>query len=388
MEESQNRSKTVGKLIIIIISILSVVLGAILVILASYPGNLSAILKEEIVKEIGIALIIIGLASLFYEYFLRMNTIDIVKESLNALFRKNEENLRRNMTDVVEKTLNEHFEKKCEFKSIISLGLKNLYRTSADYKIIDKATKEIKLLGITINFYFLDGSHEYDKLQKLVTENCKLKILMLNPNSLYVNYRGKVEKNPDLKGDIKKSFEKKQKFINELPERVKQNVEIKFYDTYPLYAMTIIDDNFIRVTPFLYNKVGQQCPTSDYERKAGGIFEAYLEHFNDLWNEKRFLFDWNKIPENDNDRFKEFLIKNYGISCAGDTEINKTNEGMVITVSIVSTKLDILSFKLNEDRTKATLSIYYGRTDEFIVEEEEGKLNIYEGTIDALATNQ
>ena len=362
---SKNESKRVAELTIIIISILSVVSGAILVILASYQGNLISILKEEIVKEIGIALIIIGLASLFYEQFLRMKIIDMVG-----------------------KNLNEHFEKKCEFKSIRSLGLNNLYRTSADYNIIDKATKEIKLLGIPINSYFHDGCHEYNKLQELVKSNCKLKILMLNPNSRHVYYRGKVEKNPELKGDIKRSFEKKQRFIDELPERVKQNVEIKFYDTYPLYAMTIIDDCFIRVTPFLYNKVGQQGPTSDYERKAGGIFDAYVEHFNDLWNEKRFLFDWNEISRNDSDRFKDFLIKKYGISCTGDTEINKTNEGKVITVSTVSTKLDILSFKLKDDRTKATLSIYYGRTDEFIVEEEEGKLNIYEGTIDALATNQ
>lgn len=365
MGKSQNRSKTVVILIIIIISILSVVSGAILVILASSLDNLSTILKEELLKDIGIALIIIGLASLFYEYFLRMNTIDIVKESLNELF-----------------------EKKCEFKSIISLGLKNLYRTSADYNIIDKATKEIKLLGIPINSYFgLEGSHEYTKLKKLVENNCKLKILMLNPNSLHVYYRGKVENNPDLKGDIEDSFEKKKRFIGQLTDGVKQNVEIKFYDTYPLYAMTIIDDCFIRVTPFLYNKVGQQCPTSEYERKAGGIFDAYVEHFNDLWNEKRFLFDWNEISRNDSDRFKDFLIKNYGISCTGDTEINKTNEGKV-TVSIVSTKRDILSFKLNDDRTKATLSIYCGRTDEFLVEKEKGKLNIYEGTINALATNQ
>jgi hypothetical protein len=62
--ESQNESKRVAELTIIIISILSVVSGAILVILASYQGNLISILKEEIVKEIGIALIVIWKGSI------------------------------------------------------------------------------------------------------------------------------------------------------------------------------------------------------------------------------------------------------------------------------------------------------------------------------------
>lgn len=377
MSEIDNDDPTTKtKLKIIIIAILSVVSGAILIIISTYQDNLISILKEEIVKEIGIALIIIGLAILFYEQFLRMEIINIVKnilkDILNEFFRK------------IENILNEIFEKKCEYKSIKLLGLKNLYRTSADNEIIDKGTKEIKLLGITTNYYFHDGSSHYRILQQLVTKGCKLKILMLNPKSIYANYRGEVENNPDLKGDIEKSFEKKIKFISELPAGSKSNVEIRYYNTYPLYSMTIIDDCLIRVTPFLYNEVGQKCPTSDYERKPGGIFDAYLKHFNDLWDEKKPLFDWNEIPGKDNDKLEEFLLKNYCISCGG-IKINKSDEGKIITVSCVSNKLDILSFKLNIDRTKATLSIYYGRTDEFIVEKENDKLNIYKGTFDALA---
>lgn len=59
---SNNDSLKSAKLKIIIFAILSVISGAILIIISTYQDNLISVLKEEIVKEIGISLIIIGLA--------------------------------------------------------------------------------------------------------------------------------------------------------------------------------------------------------------------------------------------------------------------------------------------------------------------------------------
>jgi len=47
---------------------------------------LISILKDEVLKEIGIALIIIGLAILFYEYFLRKNMMDLIEEFVKSNF--------------------------------------------------------------------------------------------------------------------------------------------------------------------------------------------------------------------------------------------------------------------------------------------------------------
>lgn len=359
MNSNNNGSKETV-LTIIIISIVSVVIGAILIIIASYQGNLISVLKEEILKEIGIALIIIGIASLFYEQFLRMKMIDIVANIMN-----------------------DFYENKCEFKSIKRLGLKNLYRTSADNEIINVATKEIKLLGITTDYYFRNvGGNHFRTLLDLVTQGCKLKILMLNPKSIHVYYRGIQENDANLKSAIESSFNSKIIFINGLPQNSKQNVEIKFYNSPPHCSMTIIDDCLIRVTPFLDNKVGLLCPTSDYERKPGGIFDSYLDHFNELWNKKRLLFNWSNVPGKDTELLKKFLNNNYGLSCIKDENISKSEDGNEIIV--VHSKINVW-IRLNSIKTIAALSIECGRTDDLIADFKNGKSDIYIGTIDALA---
>lgn len=71
--------------------------------------------------------------------------------------------------------------------------------------------------------------------------------------------------------------------IDNIKEDFRSNVEIRFYDTYTTCAMTIIDDDLIRVTPYLFNKRGRSCPTLEFRRNEAGIFGAYLDHFNDLW---------------------------------------------------------------------------------------------------------
>jgi len=171
---------------------------------------------------------------------------------------------------------------RCEFRSIKDSGLINVYSTQGGSEILNGSEKSIKMLGITVNYYFTPGCNEYIKLQQLVRNGCKLHILMLDPKSKFVESREKDEDNENLKEQIELSFKNKKKFIEELKDEYRSNVKINFFDNYPLYAMTIIDDRKIRVTPFLFNKKGRACPTSDYINKSG-VFEAYNEHFNELW---------------------------------------------------------------------------------------------------------
>lgn len=252
---------------IIIISIIALILGVLLVVLSSPQKSLISIFKEEVIRDIGITFILIGIAIIFYEHFIRMNLVELIQQ------------IYKNSKDDLKKLI----DAQCEFKSIKDSGLINVYSTEGSSEILNLARKNIKMLGITINYYFTPGGNEYKKLQQLVKNGCKLEILMLDSESEFVGYREKDEDNEHLKEQIELSFKIKKKFIEELPDEYKSNVKINFYDNYPVYSMTIIDDNLIRVTPFLYKKKGRACPTSDYIRKPGGVFEDYFEHFNDLW---------------------------------------------------------------------------------------------------------
>jgi len=254
---------------IIILSFIIVILGAFTVIFVSPDGSLISILMDEVLKEVGVALIIIGLAILIYEYFLRKNMMDLIEQFVKENFMS---------------MIKEHCEKvKIISESVRKSGLVNIYQKEGSSEILNHATKNIKLLGITLNYYFYPDSEEWTRLTSLVENGCTLQILILDPESSHVSYRESDEKNTDLKGQIMYLYNLEKQFIDNLKEDFKSRVEIRFYDTYPTCAMTIIDDRLIRVTPYLFNKRGRACPTLEFTINDNGIFGAYLDHFNDIW---------------------------------------------------------------------------------------------------------
>ena len=254
---------------IILLSFIILISGAIIVILVSPGRDLISIIREDVFKEIGISLIIIGFAILFYEYFLRRNMMDLIEEFVRTNFMA---------------MITQHCEKaKSISESVLRSGLVNVYKKGGSSDILDLAKENIKLLGVTLNYYFYPDSDEWTRLKSLVEGGCTLHILILDPNSPHVAYRERDENNEKLKDQINHLYNLEKEFIANIKDEFKPNVEIRFYDTYPTCAMTIIDENLMRVTPYLYNKRRRACPTMEFMRSKDGIFESYLEHFNDLW---------------------------------------------------------------------------------------------------------
>lgn len=135
---------------IIILSFIIVISGALIIIFVSSGENLITILKEDVLKEIGIALIIIGLAILFYEYFLRKNMMDLIEQFV-----------RDNFMDMIK----DHCEKvKSISESVRKSGLVDIHKKEGSSDILNHATRNIKLLGITLNYYFFPDSEAWDDL--------------------------------------------------------------------------------------------------------------------------------------------------------------------------------------------------------------------------------
>jgi len=87
-----------------------------------------------------------------------------------------------------------------------------------------------------------------------------------------------------------------------------------------------------------------------------------------------YLFSWDEIPGNDDERIIEFLKDELKIEWAKTENISKIDDGKTI---IVSNKEKSISLKLNDEKTKVNLKIDDGRVHEFTVKTENGKLNIY-----------
>ncbi len=101
----------------------------------------------------------------------------------------------------------------------------------------------------------------------------------------------------------------------------------------------------------------------------------YLEPANELSG--FYLFNWDKVPGNDNVKLIEFLTQKFCINWAKTATIEKIENGETIKVS---NGKESLSLRLN-DETSVTLKIDDNRTYELVVKKEKDKLNIYSGSV-------
>ncbi|MCX9012911.1 MAG: hypothetical protein OIN66_17555 [Candidatus Methanoperedens sp.] len=87
-----------------------------------------------------------------------------------------------------------------------------------------------------------------------------------------------------------------------------------------------------------------------------------------------YLFSWDEVPGKDNYLLIEYLIKNFDVGWVRTAQVKKSDDGRTISFSDAKNSL---SLELNNEKMKAILTINDGRTDEFTVRMENGKLNIY-----------
>jgi len=89
---------------------------------------------------------------------------------------------------------------------------------------------------------------------------------------------------------------------------------------------------------------------------------------------KRYLFSWDEIPGNDSLRLIEFLTRKFCIDWAKMGQIEKTSDGKRIRVTNGE---NYISLRLNNEITKIEVEIDDFRKDEFLVNTENGKINVY-----------
>ena len=91
--------------------------------------------------------------------------------------------------------------------------------------------------------------------------------------------------------------------------------------------------------------------------------------------ETKYLFSWDEISGNDDERLTKFLKNELKIEWAKSENINKNDNDKTITVS---NNKKSLSLKLDDEENKVILKIDDGKVEEFTVKTENGKLNIYD----------
>lgn len=98
-----------------------------------------------------------------------------------------------------------------------------------------------------------------------------------------------------------------------------------------------------------------------------------IERFS-VYNINSYLFSWDEIPGEDNEKLIEFLIQNFGTDWVKTAKIEKIDDEKTIRLS---EEKNFLSLRLNNEKTKINLEIDDVRNEELTVQMENGKLNLY-----------
>ncbi len=103
-------------------------------------------------------------------------------------------------------------------------------------------------------------------------------------------------------------------------------------------------------------------------------FEKIISGINDgVKVDGEYLFTWNRITENDNERLKEYFKTKFEVEWVNAVKI-ETKDNWTI---ILSDGKNNISLRLNTEKTKVDIEINGIRTDEFTVKIENSDLDIY-----------
>lgn len=151
---------------------------------------------------------------------------------------------------------------------------------------LQDASDQIEMIG----FGFRSLRDSQDKLiRSKVKKGITVKIISMNPNSVYLTQREKDEKVAP--GSIKESILQLNEWTKSLRELApnRDNVQIRFYDSLPQDFYFRSDDH-VFVGPYIYGIQSQQTISYEYTGKSKG-FDHYTAYFETLWSDKEYCKD-------------------------------------------------------------------------------------------------
>lgn len=176
-----------------------------------------------------------------------------------------------------------------QIKDIISSwGLEGIYRTRAE-------------MNVSCNQHLTDMENNLDVIvfgmrsfrdsqgvliANKVRKNLKVRILTLNPTSIFAKQREKDEGVAE--GQLVREIKSLEKWVTELKKIApdSKNVQIKFYDTTPQHSY-LRQDGYVYIGPHLFGLTSQQTISYEFRENSQG-YNYYSEYFLKLWEDEDF----------------------------------------------------------------------------------------------------
>jgi hypothetical protein len=237
----------------IIIGLLILISGLTLFTLSQFIGGTSS----NITKELSFVLLPISLMIFIYEYFIRKEWINYLREAIE------------------EETFNKAGGKKV-FINFETSDLENELNNSSNVEIC------IMIVYIP---QIISESHKHtwrNLFKKSLEKNCKLKILLLDPNNeSFIKNRAE-QLGYDDYNKYKNKIIDNVRFFKDLKRDYNESLEVKLFKQFPMGFIYIIGD-IVYQGFFLPNKNGLECPIIKFEKREKGPFHEFCDVFKIVW---------------------------------------------------------------------------------------------------------
>ncbi len=264
----------------ILLSIGFMIVGGGLVYLATATFTVS--IGQSIAKDVGLALFTAGLIGLALEFYTRRRFLDVVTDSI--------------VNSLMSSPLNSKLDSLQEIarlgEDLKALGIKKIYLNRHNIDLMQYLAEadlgtEIRLLGVCLMGFTYAPMQV--AIENKLKDECKVRFLILDPNSQFVKQRA-IEENRDfldIGSDIAAADQMHSNFIiHRLAPELRGRIELRHYDSAPAYF--ILSTSRVMIVGFyLRDKRGEFFPHLELDIKGGGIYLPFLNHFDSLWEASR-----------------------------------------------------------------------------------------------------
>ncbi|MDP8315058.1 MAG: hypothetical protein RAP70_08305 [Candidatus Celaenobacter antarcticus] len=273
--KSQNKSNLGNKLYrirFILLWLFFIVVGIILII--GFEDLFTNLKLHR--KEFGIAILTAGSIAMAIDFFTRKQFQYLLNRELSNSI---ESSSLTSKLDVLMSfvQLSENMKK---------LGVNNIF-PNREFNILDllrnaEPKTEICLCGICLSDFVDNAAQEVIKLK--LSQECKIKILLLDPNSESLRERAYDEEREeiDLRTVVSNINELHKNFANSNKSSPNPSIEIRYYYSYPK-CFLIITDKSVIVGNYLLGGLGKKQPHIALDRNIFGISDTFIKHFETLW---------------------------------------------------------------------------------------------------------
>lgn len=231
----------------------------------------------EVVRDVGISLLIAGTVGLGVELYNRSHG----EELLTQLIR-----------DAVQNLTGPKFDRLLDLiqhDSLRELGVRKIFLNRLTNDFVDyirqaRPSTEIRLLGISMS-KLADRDVQEMIIDKL-RSGCRFKWLLLDPDSEAVARRAEAEgwQPAIFKKEVEVWSLNHQVFVQRLEPAVRGNIELRHYGHTP--CCFLVDNGSTMLVGFyLRSCSGERVPHLELEIKDGEAYLSFRRHFDSLWAE-------------------------------------------------------------------------------------------------------